>query len=162
MPLFYTDVPGAIQTTNATPLNANDCFFIAQGATRGVWIKAIYPEGRGALLTSISGITYRLEKWTTTPSSGGSAITPSPNDVGYQAAKHTAGFSASTVTSGTGGPTLMMSIGSGTTSPGNWIAPTLDEAYFLEAKAAAAQSLDIFNVSGAASVNFELSVATVE
>lgn len=160
MPLFYTDVPGAIQTTNAAANTANDCFFVKPGATRTVWVKAIYPEGRGATLTAISGISYRLEKWFTTASSGGTGITPSPNDPGYQAAKHTAGFSATTVTSGTGGPTLMLSIGSGTTSPGNWIAPTLDEAYSLEA--AATQSLDIFNISGATSLNFELSVGTVE
>src|SRR4029077_19771227 len=92
MPLFYTDVPGATQTTNAAANTANDCFFIKPGATRTVWIKAIYPEGRGATLTAISGISYRLEKWTATASSGGTAITPSPNDTGYQAAKHTAGF----------------------------------------------------------------------
>lgn len=160
MPLFYTDVPGAIQTTNATPLTANDCFFLAVGATRTMWLKAIYPEGRGASLTSISGISYRLEKWFTTASSGGTAVTPSPNDAGYAAAKHTCGFAVATVTPGTGGPTLMLSIGSGTTSPGNWIAPTLDESYAL--LAASTQSLDIFNVSGAASLNFEISTGTVE
>jgi hypothetical protein len=160
MPLFYTDVPGATQTTNAAPNTPNDCFFIAPGVTRTVWLNAIYPTGRGATLTSISGISYRLEKWTTTASSGGTAITPSPNDPGYQAAKHTAGFSAATVTSGTGGPTLMLSIGSGTTSPGNWIAPTPDQGYSLQA--AATQSLDIFNVAGAASLVFEMSVGTWE
>ena len=160
MPMFYTLVPGAIQTTNATPLTANDCFFVKPGATRTVWIKSIYPEGRGALLTSISGITYRLEKWFTTAAAGGTGLTPSPNDVGYQAAKHTSGWSVATVTPGTGGPTLMLSLGSGATSPGNWIAPTLDEGYALEA--AATQSLDIFCASGAASMNFELSVGTVE
>ena len=160
MPMFYTLVPGAIQTTNATPLTANDCFFVKPGATRTVWIKSIYPEGRGALLTSISGITYRLEKWFTTAAAGGTGLTPSPNDVGYQAAKHTSGWAVATVTPGTGGPTLMLSLGSGATSPGNWIAPTLDEGYALEA--AATQSLDIFCASGAASMNFELSVGTVE
>lgn len=160
MPLFYTDVPGAIQTTNAVANTPNDCFFIKAGAGRAVWLNAIYPVGRGALLTSISGISYRLEKWFTTSSSGGTAVTPSPKDVGYQAAKHTCGYAAATVTSGTGGPTLMLSIGSGTTSPGNWIAPTLDQAYALEA--GANQSLDIFNVSGATSLNFEMSVDTVE
>ena len=159
MPNFYTIVPGAIQTTNATPLTANDCFFVKPG-TRTLWVKAIYPEGRGATLTSISGITYRLEKWFTTASSGGTAVTPSPNDIGYQAAKESAGWATGAVTSGTGGPTLMLSIGSGTTSPGNWIAPTLDDAYALEGSAT--QSLDIFNASGAASLNFELSVGTVE
>jgi hypothetical protein len=160
MPLFYTDVPGAIQTTNATPLTANDCFFVAVGATRNVWVNAIYPVGRGASLTAISGITYRLEKWTATASSGGTAITPTPNDPGYQAAKHTAGWAVGGVTSGTGGPTLMLSIGSGTTSPGNWVAPTPDQGYSLQA--AATQSLDIFNAAGAASLNFELSVGAWE
>lgn len=159
MPAFYSLVPGAIQTSNATPLTANDCFFVKPG-TRTLWVKAIYPVGRGALLTSISGLTYRLEKWFTTASSGGTALTASPNDVAYQAAKETSGWAVATVTPGTGGPTLMLSIGSGTTSPGNWIAPTLDEGYALEGSAT--QSLDIFNASGAASLNFELSVGTVE
>ena len=160
MPLFYTLVPGAIQTTNATPLTANDCLFVKPGS-RTLWVKAIYPTGRAAnLLTGISGISYRLEKWFTTSSSGGTALTPSPNDVGYQAAKQTAGWAVGAVVSGTGGPTLMLSIGSGTTSPGNWIAPTLDEAYALEGSAN--QSLDIFCASGAASLNFEQSIGTVE
>lgn len=158
--LYYTDVPGAIQTTNASVNTANDCFFVKPGALRSVWVNAIYPEGRGALLTSISGISYRLEKWTTTASSGGTAITPTPNDPGYQAAQHTAGFSASAVTSGTGGPTLMLSVGSGATSPGNWFSPTIDMAYPLQA--GENKSLDIFNVSGAASQTFEVSVGTVE
>jgi hypothetical protein len=158
--LYYTDVPGATQTTNAAPNTANDCFFIKPGTLRSVWINCIYPEGRGSLLTSISGISYRLEKWTTTASSGGSAITPTPNDPGYQAAQHTAGFSASTVTSGTGGPLLALSIGSGATSPGNWVAPSIDMAYALQASEN--KSLDIFNVSGAASQVFEVSVGAVE
>lgn len=166
MPLFYTAVPGAIQTTNATPLTANDCMFFAPGATRTFWINAIYPAGRGAGLTSISGISYRLEKWFTTASSGGTAFTKgnggnlSQNDPGFQNPKLTGAFAVATVTSGTGGPSLLLSIGSGTTSPGNWVAQNLDQAYSLEA--AATQSLDIFNASGAASLNFELSVGLAE
>jgi hypothetical protein len=159
MPAFYTIVPGAIQTSNAAALTANDCFFVAAGA-RTFWIKAVYPEGRGALLTSISGLTYRLEKWTTTASSAGTAVTPSPNDLAYAAAKQTSAWAVATVTPGTGGPTLLLSIGSGTTSPGNWIAPTLDEAYAVAG--GATSSIDIFNASGASSLNFELSVGTVE
>src|ERR1700735_1531809 len=106
--LFYTSVPGATQTTNAPPNTANDCFFIAVGATRTCWLNAIYPQGYMATQTSISGIVYRLEKWTSTASSGGTAITPTPDDPGYQASKHTAGYSASAVTPGTGGPTLCL------------------------------------------------------
>ena len=159
MPLFYGLVTGAIQTSNATPLTANDCFFITPGV-RNVWLKHILPEGRGASLTSISGITYRVEKWTTTASSGGTALTPAPLDTGYAAAKETAGWAVATVTSGTGGPLLMLSVGSGSTSPGNWIAPTLDEAPMV--LGSATNSLDIFNASGVASASFELSLMTVE
>jgi hypothetical protein len=166
MPNFYSAVPGAIQTTNAVANTANDCMFFAPGATRTFWLQAIYPEGRGAILTAISGISYRLEKWFTTASSGGTAFTKGnggnliQKDPGYQNPKLTGGFATATVVSGTGGPSLMLSIGSGTTSPGNWIAPTLDQAYSLEA--AATQSLDIFNVSGGLSLNFELSCDLVE
>jgi hypothetical protein len=158
--LYYTDVPGATQTTNATANTANDCFYIVPGSSRSVGIKTIYPTGRGATLTAISGISYRLEKWTTTASSGGTSITPTPDESGYAAASHTAGFSASTVTSGTGGPTLLLSIGSGTTSPGNWQAPSFEEGYRLYA--GQTQSMDIWNISGAASLVFELSVGTWE
>jgi hypothetical protein len=158
--LYYHDVPGAIQTTNATPLTANDCFFIKPGATRCVWLLGLNTQGRGAGLTSISGITYRVEKWFTTASSAGTGITPSPNDVGYQAAKHTAAWAVATVTSGTGGPTLMLSIGSGTTSPGPWLAGDINRAPMLEANAN--MSLDVFNASGAASLNFEMDAETAE
>jgi hypothetical protein len=166
MPMFYTAVPGATQTTNAVANTANDCMFFVPGATRTMWIDKIYPEGRGALLTSISGITYRLEEWFTTASSGGTAFTKGnggnleQNDPGFQNPTLTGGFATGAVTSGTGGPSLKLSIGSGTTSPGNWIAPNLDQAYSLAA--AATQSLDIFNVSGGLSLNFELSVGLVE
>jgi hypothetical protein len=160
VPLFFKVVPGAIQTTNASANTANDAFFVKPGATRTVWLRAINLAGRGAALTSISGISVRFEKWTTTASSAGTAITPTPTDTGMQAAKHTAAFSATTLTSGTGGPLLLMSIGCGTTSPGNWVAPSNDESYALEG--AATQSIDGFNVSGGTSLNFEMDATTCE
>lgn len=168
MPLYYTATPGATQTTNATPGTANDCVFFTPGSTRTFWLTGIYPQGRGASLTSISGISYRLEKWFTTASAGGTAFTKgnggnlSQKDPGYQNPKLTGAFATATVTSGTGGPTLLFSLGSGTTSPGNWFVPpsALDMGFSLEA--AATQSLDIFNVAGAASLTFEMSFDLVE
>lgn len=157
--LYYTIAPGAKITTNAVADTANDCLFVKPG-TRTCWVKSIYPQGRGANLTNISGINYRLEEWTATASSGGSALTPVPDDDGYQAAKQTAGFSASAVVSGTGGPLLKLAIGSGTTSPGNWVAPSLDEAYPVEGSAN--KSLDLFNIASAVSLSFEPSIGTVE
>jgi len=161
--LFYTVVPGATQTTNATPNTTNDCLFVAVG-TRSCWVNAIYPQGYMATQTSISGIVYRLVRWTSTASSGGSAVTPSPNDPGFQASKCTAGYSVSAVTPGTGGPTLCLSIGSGITSPGPWTAidaqGSNSQGYNLQG--GTTTSLDLLNVSAAASQNFQVSVGVAE
>lgn len=160
MPMCYAVVPGALQTTNATPNTENDCFFIAAGTGRGVGLLALYVHGKGAALTAISGITFRIKKWTTTAGSAGTAITPTPKDPGMQASKHTAGYSVSTVTSGTGGPTLLGSIGCGAAGPGGWVAPNPDAMPYIES--ASADSFDAFNASGTASLNFELSAETQE
>lgn len=159
MPAYYTVSPGATQTTNATPTTENDSFFIRPGATRSLFLTALYFHGKGAALTSISAITYRLKQWTTTASSGGTGLTPAVKGP-FLAAVATAGFAVGAVTSGTGGPTVKGSWGSGSTSPSPWIAPHIDQAY--EVDAAANQSLDVFASSGAASLNYELSADIAE
>lgn len=156
----YATVPGALQTTNATPLTENDSAFIKPGATRNVSLQALYVHGKAAALTAISGITFRIKKWFTTASSAGTAITPSPNDPGMQASKHTAAYSASAVTSGTGGPTLLGTIGCGAAGPGGWTAVNADSLKTLEA--AATMSIDTFVSAGVASLNYEQSFETVE
>lgn len=157
----YGVVPGVIQTSNATPSTENDCFFVAAGsAGRSSALIGFYCHGRGAGLTAISGITHRIKKWFTTAAAGGTAITPSPRDPGAQASKCTAGFAVATVTSGTGGPTLMLSIGCGAAGPGGWVAPNPDAGILVEA--GSADSLDDFNSSGTASLNFELSAEVAE
>lgn len=161
MPMVYSVVPGALQTTNATPNTENDCLFIAAGsAGRTVGLLGLYVHGKGAALTAISGITFRIKKWTTTASSGGTGITPTPKDVGFQAAKHTAGYAVAAVTSGTGGPTLLGSIGCGAAGPGGWTAPNPDAVAVIEA--GSADSIDVFCASGTASLNFEQFAETVE
>lgn len=159
MPAYYNISPGATQTTNATPATENDCFFIKPGATRSVMLIALYFQGKAAAATTISGITYRLKQWTSTAAAGGSALTPAVKGP-FLAAVATAGFSASAVTAGTGGPTLKGAWGSGSSSPSPWIAPHIDQCY--EVDAAATQSLDIFNSSGAVSANFEMSADIAE
>lgn len=156
MPMIYGVVPGALQTSNATPNTENDCLFVKSGATRNVFIQSVLVVGRAAALTAISGIALRLKKWTTTSSSAGTAITPSPRDPGMQAAKATAAYAVATVTSGTGGPTLQQAFGCGAAGPGGWVAPNADSVITLEA--AATMSADLFNASGTASLNFEASL----
>lgn len=160
MPMVYSVVPGALQTSNATPNTENDCFYIAAGTGRTVGLLALYVHGKGAALTAISGITFRIKKWSTTASSAGVGITPTPKDVGMQASKHTAGYAVATVTSGTGGPTLLGSIGCGAAGPGGWVAPNPDAVPVIES--GSADSIDVFNTSGTASLNFEMSAETVE
>lgn len=157
---IYGVVPGTIQTTNATPTTENDCFFVAAGTGRTSAMIGYYVHGRGAGLTAISGITFRIKKWFTTAAAGGTGITPSPRDPGAQASKCTAGFSAAAVTPGTGGPTLMLSIGCGAAGPGGWVAPNPDAAILVES--GSADSVDVFNSSGTASLNFELSAEVQE
>jgi hypothetical protein len=159
--MYYKDTPGAIQTTNATPNTANDCGFIKPGATRTVWLRAVNLQGKMGGATSLSNIGVRFEKWTTTASSAGTAITPSPDDPGYQAAVHTAAFSATTVTSGTGGPTLQLSLGCGVSSYSPWQA-LADLGDAPSVAAAATQSIDWFNTSPTASQNFEIQLGTAE
>ena len=159
--LYYDSAPGATQTTNATPNTPNDCVFITPGTARAVWLTAVFSEGRSALQTSITGISFRIEAWTTTASSGGTALTPRPSDEGYQAASHTEGWAAGAVVSGTGGPNLRGSFGCSIAGPGvPWMSRQIDEAPMLQA--AETRSIDIFNVTGGTSLPFELSWKTAE
>lgn len=161
MPFIYGVVPGALQTSNATPNTENDCFFVKPGTGRAVAMQSLYVHGKGAGLTAISGLTFRVKRWFTTASAGGTAITPSPRDGTIQAAKATAGYAVAAVTPGTGGPTLQLSIGCGAAGPGGWVAPNPDSVIG-PVESAAAQSLDVFNASGTASLNFELAAEVVE
>lgn len=160
MPMVYSVVPGATQTTNATGNTANDCFFVKPGTTRNVAIQAFYVRGHANALNTITGIGFRLEKWTTTASSAGTSITPFQKDPGMQNPKATAAYSNTTVTSGTGGPSLALAFGCSASGPGGWTAPNLDSLHVAEANAA--HSFDIFNISAAASMVFELSAEIVE
>jgi len=160
--MYYGEAPGATQTTNATPNTANDCYFIKPGASRCVWLAAVYVIGKGAGLTQITGIVFRGITWTTTASSGGTALTPDPDDEGYQAAVHTSGWAAGAVTSGTGGPNNRFTFGCGVASPGQWIPPSglIDEMPMLQG--GENRSIDIQNITGGVSLNFEMSLKTRE
>ena len=161
MPFIYGVVPGVNFTTSATPNTEVDALFIKPGATRDVNLISSSLQGKGAALTSLSGIIQRVKKWTTTASSGGTAITPSARDPGDQAAKATAGQASAGVTSGTGGPVLQVVFGCSASGPGSWSwLNNADVAIALEG--AATQSIDVFNSSGTASLLHELSVDILE
>jgi hypothetical protein len=141
--------------TNGTANTETEQAFLKPG-TRNIALQALIVGGKGAGLTALSGIAYRIKKWTTTAGSGGTAATPAPSDPGAQACKATAGWSATlaaAITPGTGGPTLQCGCVSGAAGPGGWVAANPDSMKVLEGSAT--QSLDLFVASGTVSMNYE-------
>lgn len=145
--------------TSATPNTETEPFFLKPG-TRNIGVCRLMVQGKGAALTALSSIVYRLKKWTSTSAAGGTAAVPSPSDPGAQAAKATAGLGTAggtaVVTPGTGGPTLQTMCGSGAAGPGGWVAANIDDNKSLEGSANMSQ--DLFVASPTASMNYEFQV----
>lgn len=151
----YAVAPAANQATSGTANTDVDGLMVAVGS-RNVSIQALYVQGKGAGLTAISGIIFRIKRWTTA-ATGGAAITPAPRDPGAQASKASA---ASAPTTGSGGGAVQLAIGCGAAGPGGWTAPNQDSMITLEG--GSGDSLDVFNASGTISLNYEQSLEIVE
>lgn len=161
MPFVYSSQSAQIATNFTTSGTINtevDQFWLKPG-TRNAGIQGLYVGGKGAGLTSISGIAYRFKKWTTTAAAGG-PLTPTPRDPGQQACKATTGAVSAGVTAGTGGPTYVGGCVSGAAGPGGWVAPNPDSLIVLEGSAT--QSIDLWSASGTISLNFEFVIEHVE
>lgn len=146
----------------ATSGSANtdvDQVFIKPG-TRTIGILSLWAGGKASGATTLAGIAYRLKKWTTTASSAGTAIVPTPKDPGAQACKATAGGASAGVTSGTGGPTLLGGCVGGVGGGASWVAPNEDSCPKLEGSAT--QSIDLFSASAATGLNFEAKIEHTE
>lgn len=151
MPLVYASSLATAGNTsaNATPNTETEVFFLKAGL-RNAALSALYVIGKGAGLSVISGIAFRVIKWGTA-STGGTGITPQPEDPGVQGATATA---ASAPTAGTT-RTNRFIIGCGATGPGGWIAENVDSVELLSG--GGAPSVDVLSVSGTASLAFEFS-----
>ena len=162
MPLVYNSQLAQVTTaanTGVAPNTEIDCW-AAKPGTRNIGIQAMYVGGKGAGLTALSGISYRIKKWGTGTSTG-TAITPVARDPGAQAAKFSAFASNSAVpTPGTGGPTFLGGCISGAAGPGGWVAPNPDSLMTLEGSTTS--SMDLFVHSGTASLLFEANMEVVE
>lgn len=155
MPFAYATASKAVAdtfATSATPGTEVDSMFIKPGA-RNIAVTLLQVLGRGAGLTTLSGIAFRIKRWGTTASSSGTAITPGAKDPGAQAATATAAGASAGVTSGTGGPTIAAACGCGGAGPGGWAARDPDSAVVVQGSAT--QSADLFVASGTASMNYE-------
>lgn len=141
-------------STSGTPNTAIDASFIKPGSSRVVALLALRVQGRGAGLTSLSGIAFRIEQWTTTAGAGGTATTPAPVDNRAPAAVATSGMASAGVTDGTGGPNYVGGCGCGASGPGGWVAPNLDSPPTLDG--GANKSINVFVSSGTASMAYEM------
>ena len=156
MPMVYT-LALATEANIATNGSANtetEVFFVKAGV-RNCALQSMYVIGKGAGLTAISGIVFRIIKWATA-STGGTGITATPKDPGMQAAKQTA---ASAPTAGTTRTNHVL-FGCGAAGPGGWVAPNPDSVILMEG--GGAFSTDALSASGTISLNFEFSAETVE
>lgn len=162
MPFVYSSATKAVAdpfSTSGTVNTEIDALFVKPG-TRNIWVRLLQVLGRGAGLTALSGIAFHLKRWSTTASSGGTAITPGPHDSGAQAATATAAAASAGVTSGTGGPVIEGLAGCGAAGPGGWSAQDLDSAITIAGSAT--QSCDVFVESGTASLNYECALDHAE
>lgn len=152
---FVYGVEGAPATPyacNATP-NTEEPALVFRQATRGVDIQALYAQGRGAALTAISGIGFRLRRWTTA-GSGGTSITPSPRRVGTTAAT-TCVDKVSAITPGTVSGAYQLGFSCGAAGPGGWVAPNPDSMIHIEG--GSSDEIDVNAVAGVASLLFHVS-----
>lgn len=155
MPFVYTVPTKAVAenfTTNGTANTETDAMFVKPG-TRNIAVTLLQVMGKGAGLTALSGIAFRLKRYPTTAAAGGTAVTPSPKDPGAQASKATAGAASAGVTVGTGTPLFVAVCGCGAAGPGGWSARDADSAGIVEGSAN--QSIDLFPSSGTVSLNYE-------
>ncbi len=159
MPFLYgvEGAPATPYACHATP-NTEDPTLVLRQATRGFDVMGIYVHGRGAALTTISGIGYRVRRWTTA-GSGGTAITPAPRRVGSTAST-TAADKVTAITPGTVSGAYQLSFGCGAAGPGGWVAPNEDSRIHVEG--GSSDELNINSVAGVASLLHHVSAEILE
>jgi hypothetical protein len=143
----------------------SEFFFLKPGASRPCAIVAIRVQGKGAGLTSLSGISIRLKQWTSTAATsvGGTSITPVPKNKLVPACVATAGMAsaaAGTITAGTGGPNYIGYASMGASGPGGWVAINPDDAPLLDGGATMSQ--DLVSSCPTAGLSFEYALDNSE
>lgn len=149
MPFCYgvISIPATPLTSHGTPNTENPNLVLRQ-ATRGFDVMSMSGQGRGASLTTISGIEFRTRRWTTA-GTGGTPITPAPRRIGTTAST-TAADSATAITPGTVSGAYQAVFGCGATGPGGWNAMNADAAIHVEG--GSSDELSVNSVSGVASM----------
>lgn len=118
----------------------------------------VYVIGAGTVLTSMSGIRFRVIRCTTA-STAGTATTPNPKDKDAPACTTTA-VTGQTISAT--GRTNHIIFGCGATSGGGWTAPNPDAMIMIVPVVTTAPSVDVVAVSATASLTYEFSCEHVE
>lgn len=127
--------------------------------TRNCDINSFWCVGRGAGLTALSGIGFRVKRWTTVGSSG-NALTPAPRRIGTTASTVVVDSNGTAITAGTVSGALVLGFGCGAAGPGGWTARDPDSVITTEA--GSADEITAYSVSGTTSLNFDLSAEIAE
>lgn len=159
----YGAAVGQVQTTSPTPnTELLGMGFLTDNSTpeRNVGIMGLYVHGRGAGLTAISGIAFRVKQMTLANSSESGTVFLNPRDPGASTTLVSGGFGGTP----NGSATLKLVIGCGAAGASGWFASSVDAIIQCNmAIGSPLAALDVFNASGSASMNYEESaeLATV-
>lgn len=159
MPFCYgvEGAPATPYATHATP-NTEDPTLVLRQATRGFDLQSILVSGRAAALTVLTGIAYRVRRWTTA-GSGGTAITPSPRRIGTTAST-TAADKVTAITPGTVSGAYQTAFGCGASTGGGWYAANEDSRMLVEG--GSADELSINSVCGVTAMLHHVSAEILE
>lgn len=143
----------AAYATHATP-NTDDPTIVLRQTTRNVELQALYCLGRGAALTAITGIGYRVRRWTTVGTGGTAIANVAPRRIGTTALTVIVD-KISAITPGTISGAVQVAFGCGAAGPGGWVARDEDSKITMEA--GSADELDINSVAGVTAMLHQLS-----
>lgn len=124
-------------------------------ATRNFSLNQMRGQGRGAALTTLTGIAVLVRLWTTA-GTGGTAATPRPRRLDMPAAATIAATSVdAAITPGTVNGGVQLKFGFGAAGPGGWVAR--DDSSKVLVAGGSADELTAYSIQGGGSaLNFEL------
>lgn len=155
MPFVYGLVPGVTQTTSGTPSTETtgmQLIPLAVTATRTLRFIGFYIHGKGAGLTAISGISFRV-KMMSAFSSGGTTVNPTARDSGVSAQAPDAWIGRRDGTTDGAVTSTTLVIGCGAAGASGWFSP--GPASDIVKQYVGGEGLEIRVASGLASMNYE-------
>lgn len=139
-------------STNATAPTETETFFLKPGTTRSLYLAAIQFGGKGAAVTTLSGLALRVIKYATA-STAGTSLASVAKDGSSPATTITSG---SRPTSGATRTNCGPIISCGATGSNQWMAINPD--HMISLAASNAGSISAMDTGGSASMPFEFNL----